>query len=79
MNASAKMVRMRNSVRVELKRDAEDLVKQRFGRDFFVVEILQGVFEIQPTEVFRLQDFAASGFLDLTFFALKDCTSFFET
>ncbi len=79
MNASAKMVRMRNSVRVELKRNAEDFVKQRFGRDFFVVEILQGVFKIQPTEVFCLQDFAASGFLDLTFFALKDCLSFFET
>uniref|UniRef100_A0A8C1S1M9 CCHC-type domain-containing protein n=1 Tax=Cyprinus carpio TaxID=7962 RepID=A0A8C1S1M9_CYPCA len=72
------MVRMRNSVRVELKMDAADFVKQRFGRDFFVVDILQGVFKIQADEVFCLQEFAVSGFLDLTFFALKDCVVFFE-
>ncbi|MGL5217880.1 MAG: hypothetical protein ACRC8R_22545 [Aeromonas hydrophila] len=61
-----------------LKKDAEELVKQRFGRDFFVTEILRGLFKIQPAEVFCLQDFVSTGFLDLTFCVLKDCVGFFE-
>ncbi|KAG1928992.1 hypothetical protein F2P79_023214 [Pimephales promelas] len=74
----AMMVRLRNTVRVELKKDAKDVVKQRFGRDFFVKEVLKGLFNISPAEVFCLQDFMATGFMDLAFFALKDCVSFFE-
>ncbi|ROI80149.1 Zinc finger CCHC domain-containing protein 3 [Anabarilius grahami] len=75
---AAMMVRLRNTIRVLLKKDAEDFVKQRFGRDFFVTEILRGLFEIQPAEVFCLQDFVSTGFLDLTFCVLKDCVGFFE-
>lgn len=73
----AMMVRLRNTVRVELKKDAKDVVKQRFGRDFFVKEVLKGLFNISPAEVFCLQDFMATGFMDLTFFCFERLCEFF--
>lgn len=57
--------------------DVEDYVKQRFGKDF-VTEILRGLFKIQPAEMFCLQDFVSTGFLNLPFCVLKDCAGFFE-
>lgn len=75
----ARMVRLRNTVRMSIKEDATLLVKERFRRDFVVVELLKGVFKIPATAVFCLQDFATVGFFDLTFFGLKDCVSFFES
>lgn len=61
-----------------MKDDAAAMVKERFGRDFVVVELLKGTFEIPATAVFCLQDFSTVGFFDLTFFSLKDCVSFYE-
>lgn len=62
MEASAKMVLMKNSVHVEFTSDAEDFVQQCFCIDFFVMEILQGVFKIKPAGIFCLQDFVACFF-----------------
>lgn len=72
------MVRLKNTVRFQVKKEAEMEIKKRFGRDFVVVEVLRGVFGIPASLIFCLQDFSSSGFMDLTFFQLRDCVPFFE-
>ncbi len=71
------MVRLKNTVRLQVKEDASMDFKRRFGRDFLVADVLRGVFGISASLVFCLQDFSSSGFMDLTFFHLKDCVAFF--
>ncbi|KAG1928985.1 zinc finger CCHC domain-containing protein [Pimephales promelas] len=70
------MVRLKNTARLQVKKEAE--TKRRFGRDFVVVELLRGIFGVPASLIFCLQDFFSSGFMDLTFFQLKDCVTFFE-
>lgn len=72
------MVRLKNTVRLQVKEDASMDFKRRFGRDFLVADVLRGVFGISASLVFCLQDLSSSGFMDLTFFDLKDCVAFLE-
>lgn len=72
------MVWLKNTVRFQVKKEAEMEIKKRFGRDFVIVEVLRGVFGIPASLIFCLQDFSSSGFMDLTFFQLRDCVPFFE-
>ncbi|ROI80145.1 Zinc finger CCHC domain-containing protein 3 [Anabarilius grahami] len=75
----AMVVRLRNSVRVKVLGEADRLVKQRFRREFLLMDVLKGVFNVAASSVFCLQDFAMVGFMDLTFFNLTDCVGFFES
>ncbi|KAG1937631.1 zinc finger CCHC domain-containing protein [Pimephales promelas] len=72
------LVRLKNTVRFQVKKDAALDVKKRFGRDFVVTELLKEVFGISASLIFCLQDFSSSGFMDLTFFQLRDCAAFYE-
>lgn len=72
------VVRLKNTVRVQVKADAPADVKRRFGRDFVVTELLREVFGVPASLIFCLQDFSTSGFMDLTFFQLRDCSTFYE-
>lgn len=72
------VVRLKNTVRLQVKVDAATDVKKRFGRDFVVIELLREVFGLSASLIFCFQDFSTSGFMDLTFFQLRDCVAFFE-
>lgn len=72
------VVRLKNTVRLQVKADAAADVKRRFGREFVVTELLREVFGVSACLIFCLQDFSNSGFMDLTFFQLKDCVAFYE-
>uniref|UniRef100_A0A3B1IGK5 CCHC-type domain-containing protein n=1 Tax=Astyanax mexicanus TaxID=7994 RepID=A0A3B1IGK5_ASTMX len=54
------------------------VVRDRFGCDWLVLRVLQDLVQIEKSKIFCLQDFSGAGFLDLTFFALADCTAFYE-
>ncbi|MGL6081714.1 MAG: hypothetical protein ACRC4N_04345, partial [Gammaproteobacteria bacterium] len=75
----AMMVRLKNTVRIQVLQEAARSVKENFRREFVVMDILKGVFKIAASSVFCLQDFTTVGFMDLTFFNLTDCVSFFES
>ncbi len=75
----AMMVRLKNTVRIQVLQDAARSVKENFRREVVVMDILKGVFKIAVSSVFCLQDFTTVGFMDLTFFNLTDCVSFFES
>lgn len=72
------LVRLKNTVRLQVKADAAADVKRRFGRDFVVTELLRELFGVSASLIFCLQDFSTSGFMDLTFFQLRDCAAFHE-
>uniref|UniRef100_A0A9J8D6E7 CCHC-type domain-containing protein n=1 Tax=Cyprinus carpio carpio TaxID=630221 RepID=A0A9J8D6E7_CYPCA len=72
------VVRLKNTVRLQVKADAAADIKRRFGREFVVTELLREVFGVSACLIFCLQDFSNSGFMDLTFFQLKDCVAFYE-
>lgn len=72
------LVRLKNTVRLQVKADASADIKRRFGRDFVVAELLREVFGVTASLIFCLQDFSTSGFMDLTFFQLRDCAAFYE-
>ncbi len=73
----AMMVRLKNTVRIQVLQDAARSVKENFRREVVVMDILKGVFKIAASSIFCLQDFTTVGFMDLTFFNLTDCVSFF--
>ncbi len=70
------VVRLKNTVRFQVKGDAAADVKRRFGREFVVTEVLRELFGVSASLIFCLQDFSTSGFMDLTFFQLSDCVAF---
>lgn len=70
------LVRLKNTVRLQVKADADVEVKKRFGREFVVTEVLRDLFGVSASLIFCLQDFFSSGFMDLTFFQLSDCVAF---
>ncbi len=72
------MVRLKNTVRIQVLQNATRSVKDNFRRELVVMDILKGVFNVAATAVFCLQDFTTVGFMDLTFFNLSDCVSFNE-
>ncbi len=57
------VVRLKNTVRLQVKTDATAEVKRRFGRDFVVTEVLRGLFGVSASLIFCLQDFSTSGFM----------------
>ena len=73
------MARLKNTVRIQVLQNVVRSVKENFRREFVVVDVLKGVFNVAASSVFCLQDFTAVGFMDLTFFNLTDCVSFFES
>ncbi len=75
----AMMVRLKNTVRIQVLQDAARSVKENFRREVIVMDILKGVFKIAASSIFCLQDFTTVGFMDLTFFNLTNCVSFFES
>ncbi|KAK3515977.1 hypothetical protein QTP86_004269 [Hemibagrus guttatus] len=74
----APVVRLRNSVRVELRRDAPTDVRKRFGWDWLVIRVLRDLCKVPASKLFCLQDFTATGFMDVTFTAFADCSAFFD-
>ncbi|KAK3545149.1 hypothetical protein QTP70_001571 [Hemibagrus guttatus] len=74
----APVVRLRNSVRVELRRDAPTDVRKRFGWDWLVVRVLRDLCKVPASKLFCLQDFTATGFMDVIFTAFADCSAFFD-
>ncbi len=72
----AMMVRLKNTVRIQVLQNASRSVKENFKGELVVMDILKGVFNVAVTAVFCLQDFMTVGFMDLTFFNLTDCVSF---
>ncbi|KAK3566631.1 hypothetical protein QTP86_001690 [Hemibagrus guttatus] len=74
----APVVRLRHSVRVQLQSDAPEDVRRRFGWDWVVLRLLRDLCKIQASKIFCLQDFTSAGFLDVTFSAFSDCSSFFD-
>ncbi|KAK3545127.1 hypothetical protein QTP70_001239 [Hemibagrus guttatus] len=73
----ARVVRLRHSVRIQLRPDVAEDVKKRFGWDWVVLRILRDFAGISPGKLLCLQDFTAVGFLDVTFSAFSDCSAFF--
>ncbi len=43
------VVRLKNTVRLQVKTDATAEVKRRFGRDFVVTEVLRGLFGVSAS------------------------------
>ncbi|KAK3545197.1 hypothetical protein QTP70_001834 [Hemibagrus guttatus] len=74
----APVVRLRNSVRVELRKDAPTDVRKRFRWDWLMVRVLRDLCNVPASKLFCLQDFNADGFLDVTFTAFADCSTFFD-
>ncbi|KAK3545367.1 hypothetical protein QTP70_005979 [Hemibagrus guttatus] len=74
----APVVRLRHSVRVQLQSDAPEDVRRRFGWGWVVLRVLRDLCKIQASKIFCLQDFTSAGFLDVTFSAFSDCSSFFD-
>lgn len=72
------VVRLRHTVRVELRTDAALEVRKRFGWDWVLLRVLRDFCRIPPSRVLCLQDFAGTGFLDITFAAFSDCSAFFD-
>ncbi|KAK3505755.1 hypothetical protein QTP70_004105, partial [Hemibagrus guttatus] len=60
-----RVVRLRHSVRIQLRPDVAEDVKKRFGWDWVVLRILREFAGISPGKLLCLQDFTAVGFLDL--------------
>lgn len=73
------VARLRNSVRVELLKDASQAERARFKVEHLVKEVLQGVMKQQTTSVLCLQDFAHAGFMDITFGEMTSCLDFVAT
>ncbi|KAK3545298.1 hypothetical protein QTP70_003372 [Hemibagrus guttatus] len=73
----ARVVRLRHSVRIQLRPDVAEDVKKRFGWDWVVLRILREFAGISPGKLLCLQDFTAVGFLDVTFSPFSDCSAFF--
>ncbi len=46
------MVRLKNTVRLQVKTDSDAEVKRRFGRDFVVMEILRETFGFSASLIF---------------------------
>ncbi|KAF4079371.1 hypothetical protein AMELA_G00177280 [Ameiurus melas] len=78
-SGSVRVVRLRNSVRVELQKDASQAERARFNVEHVVKEVLQGVMEQQTTSVLCSQDFAHAGFMDVTFGEMTSCLDFVAT
>ncbi|KAK3567289.1 hypothetical protein QTP86_016304, partial [Hemibagrus guttatus] len=74
----APVVRLRHSIRVQLQSDAPEDVRRHFGWDWVVLRLLRDLCKIQASKIFCLQDFTSAGFLDVTFSAFSDCSSFFD-
>lgn len=53
-------------------------IREDLDGTFDLTELLRKVFGVSASLVFCLQDFSSSGFMDLTFFQLRDCVAFFE-
>ncbi|KAK2863736.1 hypothetical protein Q7C36_002890 [Tachysurus vachellii] len=73
----ARVVRLKHSVRIQLRADATEDVKKRFGWDWISLRILRDFGGMTPGKIFCLQDFTASGFLEVSFNAFSDCSAFF--
>ncbi|KAK2863714.1 hypothetical protein Q7C36_002872 [Tachysurus vachellii] len=73
----ARVVRLKHSVRIQLRADAMEDVRKRFGWDWVSLRILRDFGGMTPGKIFCLQDFTASGFLEVSFNAFSDCSAFF--
>ncbi len=70
-------VRLRNTVRLQVKADADPEVKRRFGRDFVVTDLLREVFGISASLIFCLQDLNIFWIYGSNFFSIEGLFSFF--
>ncbi|GAA6064813.1 uncharacterized protein LOC124628187 [Tachysurus ichikawai] len=73
----ARVVRLKHSVRIQLRTYAAADVKKLFGWDWISLRILRDFCGMTPGKIFGLQDFTASWFLEMSFNAFLDCSAFF--
>lgn len=76
-SSSARVVRLKHTVRLELVPEAEEVDRTKFGWDYVVQRVLRDFGGLGPSRIFCLQDFAAAGFVDVTLTSYSDCTAFF--
>lgn len=70
--------RLRNTVRVEVRHDAEQTVKERFNRRTVSLRILKGIFDLSPNTVIAVQDTGDPLAFEVSFFEMRSCLDFLE-